>query len=48
MTYLILYCIKSDSFYFIQTWSLKQYFIRENRSKDALNHHELCEITMQT
>ena len=26
----------------------KQYFIRENRSKDALNHRELCEIAKQT
>ena len=25
----------------------KQYFISENRSKDALNHHELSEIAIQ-
>ena len=27
---------------------LKQYFMREKRSKDALNHRELCEIATQT
>ena len=27
---------------------LKQYFIREKRSKHALNHRELCEIAIQT
>ena len=48
ITYLILYCVKSDSFYLIQIWSLKQYFICENRSKDALNCCEVCEIVMQT
>ena len=25
----------------------KQYLIRENRSEDALNHRELCEIVKQ-
>ena len=48
ITYLILYCVKSDWFYLIKIWSLKQYFICENRSKDALNCCEVCEIVMQT
>ena len=26
----------------------KQYFIHENRSRDALNHHKLCKITIET
>ena len=26
----------------------KQYFISANHSKNALNHHELCEIAIQT
>ena len=25
----------------------KNYFIRENRSEEALNHRELCEIVIQ-
>ena len=41
--YLILHCVKSDWFYLIQIWSLKQYFIRENCSKIFV-----CEIAMQT
>ena len=32
-----MYRAKSDWFYSIQFWSLKQYFICENRSKHALN-----------
>ena len=44
MTYLVLYCVQSDRFYSIQIWSIKQYFICENRSQDVLNHHKLCEI----
>ena len=30
---------------FIQ-YKFDHYFIRENRSKDALNHRELCEIAI--
>ena len=47
ITYLLLYCVKSDWFYSIQIWSLKKCFICENRSKDTLNCSKLCGITMQ-
>ena len=43
---LILYCVKSEWFYSIQIWSLKQHFIHENPSRDALNHHKICEIAI--
>ena len=39
-----MYCAKSD--WFIQC-KLDRYFIRENRSKDALNHREFYEIVIQ-
>ena len=32
---------------FIQ-YKFDHYFIRGNRSKDTLNHSELCEMVMQT
>ena len=43
-------CTMSSQIDFIQYkfdhW--KQYFIRENRSKDTSKHCELCEIAIQT
>ena len=47
ITYLLLYCVKSDWFYSIQIWSLKKHFICENCSKDTLNCSKLCGIAMQ-
>ena len=43
----MLYCDKSDWFYSIKFDHLKQYFIRENRSEEALNHYKLCEIAIR-
>ena len=45
----ILFCTVSSQIDFIQYKfeHYKQYFIGENHSQDALNHHKLCEITIQ-